>query len=49
MGYFTITQEDRPFEVKDLERDLAFFDGVDIHGVLPLVLPDSPILHTYVL
>ena len=47
--YNTRLSDDRPFVVKDLQRDLTFFDGLDIHGIVPLVLPDSPILHAYVL
>ena len=47
--YKTRLSEDKPFIVKDLERELPFFDSTDIHGVLPLVLPDSPLLHAYVL
>ena len=47
--YNTRLSEDKPFTVRDLERELSFFDGTEIHGMLPLVLPDSPILHAYVL
>ena len=47
--YVTRLTEDQPFTIKDLSMDLSFFDGTEINGVLPLVLPDSPILFAYLM
>ena len=47
--YHTRLAEDRPFVTKDLEIQIDFFDGTELHGLLPVVLPDSPLLHAYVL
>ena len=47
--YTTRLTEDRPFRTEDLDLDLAFFDGTDIVGVLPIVLSDSPILFSFLI
>ena len=41
--------EENPFKIKDMEIDLPFFDGLEITGITPVVLADSPVFHSYVI
>ena len=49
--YFYVSRltEDHPFTYRDLEKGIPYYDGGGFTGVLPVVLADSPTLHSYIL
>ena len=47
--YISRLTEDQPFRFEDLEDGLQFFDGLEISGILPVVLIDYPIFQAYLL